>query len=373
MKIYCFFPYAVYSGYKKTHSGILKKISSQVNSFSMICDDIERCDLDYHINSPLAYLTSWCNNFTKIKRILNNARETDVVYIRNVYPYLTYAILIKKRHKPTIILEIHGIENDQYKIFNPQNLFINIQSLSLNIFNTMFGKHIKSNVDGIVCVTNEISDYNKKLTRHIIPILTLGNGIDISLYITRSTPEYNNELHVLIVANTHPWHGIDRFIRGLHAYTGDITIILHIVGDGPELSNLKSLTTDLNLEDRVIFHGFKSGTELDAMFDQCHIALDALAAFRKNLNELSTLKAREYCARGIPFLMASKDADFPESWDYIQMVPATEDPIDMELVIAFADRVLADHDHPQKMHEYAKDHLDWLAKMKVMKEFLETL
>jgi len=96
-------------------------------------------------------------------------------------------------------------------------------------------------------------------------------------------------------------------------------------------------------------------------------------SYRKKLNELSTLKAREYCARGIPFIDAIPDADFPESWDYTQMVPATEDPIDMELVIAFADRVMADPDHPQKMHEYAKDHLDWLAKMKVLKEFLETL
>lgn len=69
-------------------------------------------------------------------------------------------------------------------------------------------------------------------------------------------------------------------------------------------------------------------------------------------------------------MMASKDSDFPENWDYIQMVPATEEPIDMNLVLAFAERVMEDSNHHKKMREYAETHLDWLAKMKVLKEFL---
>ena len=173
------------------------------------------------------------------------------------------------------------------------------------------------------------------------------------------------------------WHGIDRFICGLHEhnahYANSTKIVLHIVGDGPELPHLKDLTNNLGLNENVIFHGFKSGKELDEMFDLCHIALDALAGFRKGLTETSSLKSREYCARGISFIASSKDADFPDGWEYVQKIPGDESSIDMNLVIDFANRVMADHEHTQKMHKYAEEHLDWMAKMKILKEFLESL
>ena len=173
------------------------------------------------------------------------------------------------------------------------------------------------------------------------------------------------------------WHGVDRFIRGLHEYNAHYAnstkIVLHIVGDGPELPHLKELTAELNQQDNVIFHGFKSGKELDEMFDMCHIALDALAGFRKGLTETSSLKSREYCARGIPFIASSKDADFPDGWEYVQKIPDDESPVDMNTVISFANRVVTNPNHPQKMREYAEEHLDWNAKMKLLKEFLEML
>ena len=173
------------------------------------------------------------------------------------------------------------------------------------------------------------------------------------------------------------WHGIDRFIRGLHEhnahYANSTKIVLHIVGDGPGLPHLKDLTNNLGLNENVIFHGFKSGKELDEMFDMCHIALDALAGFRKGLTEISSLKSREYCARGIPFIASSRDADFPDGWEYVQKIPDDESSIDMNLVIDFANRVMADPEHPQKMRKYAEEHLDWMAKMKILKEFLESL
>ena len=137
-------------------------------------------------------------------------------------------------------------------------------------------------------------------------------------------------------------HGIDYSIYSLHEYNAHYAnstkIVLHIVGDGPELPYLKELTDELGLNENVIFHGFKSGRELDEMFDICHIAIGSLAGFRVGLNELSSLKSREYCARGIPFLMASKDADFPDDFAWVQMVPANENLLDMNLVINFAER-----------------------------------
>jgi hypothetical protein len=91
------------------------------------------------------------------------------------------------------------------------------------------------------------------------------------------------------------------------------------------------------------------------------------------LKEASILKAREYCARGTPFIYGIADPDFPPDFPYILHVPADESPIDIEQVLAFAKEVCADPDHPQKMRRYAEEHLDWSVKMKKLKDFLEAL
>jgi hypothetical protein len=85
------------------------------------------------------------------------------------------------------------------------------------------------------------------------------------------------------------------------------------------------------------------------------------------------LKGREYCARGVPYIIACDDPDFPADFPYILHLPADESPINIDQVLAFAQEVCADPDHPQKMRRYAEEHLDWSVKMKTLKGFLEAL
>ena len=98
-----------------------------------------------------------------------------------------------------------------------------------------------------------------------------------------------------------------------------------------------------------------------------------MASHRRGLKEASILKAREYCARGIPFIYGISDPDFPPDFPYILRLPADESPIEIEDVLAFAKDVCADPDHPEKMRRYARENLDWSVKMKRLKEFLERL
>lgn len=177
----------------------------------------------------------------------------------------------------------------------------------------------------------------------------------------------------MCVANINRWHGLDRLLQGLATYTGTTRVVFHIAGNGSELPHLQKLTNELGIADQVVFHGFLTGNALDALFEQCHIAVGSLGIHRIGLKEASILKAREYCARGIPFIYGISDPDFPEDFPYILHLPADESPIDIEKVLAFTKEVCVDPDHPQKMRQYAKEHLDWSVKMNKLKDFLETL
>ena len=186
-------------------------------------------------------------------------------------------------------------------------------------------------------------------------------------------PFVGEELHLLCVANVSRWHGLDRLLRGLGSYRGPTRITLHIAGNGSEVSSLKKIIDELGIKGQVIFHGFTTGKDLDDLFTTCHIAVGSLGLHRIGLTEASILKAREYCARGIPYIIACKDPDFPNDFSYIQKVPADESPVSIESIIDFAQRVSEDTGHPMKMREYAVGHLDWSVKMKILKAFLETL
>lgn len=300
--------------------------------------------------------------------------QNTVVYIRREYHHLSYLPLLLSPRLYKVVIETQTIERVEYRSTLSGSLIHILHSWYSYPNMLLFEKYIKSKADAIISVTHEIEKYNRALTKNKLQYLTLGNGIDTSQIKIRTCLEVTKQqIHLLCVAIVALWHGLDRIILGISEYNGSQDIYLHIVGEGSELPNLRKLVSTLHLEDRVIFHGFKSGTDLDAMFDQCHIAIGGLADFRRGLKEVSLLKYREYCARGIPFVLVAKDIDFPDEWAYTLHVPATEDPINIERVITFVERVMKDPNHPQEMRKYAEQHLDWYPKMKILKDFLEKL
>jgi len=148
---------------------------------------------------------------------------------------------------------------------------------------------------------------------------------------------------------------------------------LHLVGEGSAIAYLKKLVTEKGLERQVMFHGFKTGEELDEMFNKCHVAVGSLGLHRLGFRESSVLKDKEYCARGIPFIYSLPDADFPGKSRYRFKVPADDTPLDMTAIMAFCRGILKNKNHTMEMREFAFHNLDWKHKMKKLKLYLQTL
>jgi len=331
------------TGTIKYDSGVYKKIISQLKALKRIGIETELIMLSR--NKPSEWtnpikvrykktITSPYNNkFEKIRSQKDIARAISeeievsdsqtVLYIRGMIPSPSLIRVLRKKRKCKVIFELQSITENEAKMRGSWGTVIAMKFFA--------GKIIK-NSDGIVGVTNEVT---------------------------------------LCVAHVAKWHGLDRLIKGITNYNGETEIKFHIIGEGTEIKKLKSLVSILKLEKYVIFHGFKTGKELDSFFDRCHIAIGSLAIHRAGSG--SPLKSREYCARGIPFVDSVNDPDFSPDFPYRLKIDSNESLVDLEKIQNFAKNVLKDKEHPKKMRGYAQEKLDWSVKMRKLKDFLENI
>jgi glycosyltransferase involved in cell wall biosynthesis len=96
------------------------------------------------------------------------------------------------------------------------------------------------------------------------------NGVDPELFSPASEPV--SEQVVLSVGNLIPIKGHEVLIRAIASLSPEFpALILEIVGDGPELSRLKELTNQLQINGRVRFAGSQSRNEVVAAMRRCTV------------------------------------------------------------------------------------------------------
>jgi hypothetical protein len=268
----------------------------------------------------------------------------------------------------SVITEHQEKENSKMAMFEtPLRFFLEL----------VYGRLVREKIAGYVAVTNEILEYQIGKYGKRKAGIVIGNGIEVEESPMRIAPSHmpdkSNALKILFVGSGYYIHGLDRLVKGMLNYHGKIEIETHILGNGPEMPRLKKIINNTRVENKIIFHDYLTGPELDKMFNTCHIAVGGMGFHRKNLKETSELKAREYCARGIPFISSGNDADFPTDFVFRYGVKPDESPLDMNEVIAFSKKVLSDPLHPNKMREYAKKNLEWYVKMERIKQMIEDI
>jgi len=200
-----------------------------------------------------------------------------------------------------------------------------------------------------------------------IPSISIQNGIIVEDFPLRK-PQYDQSaIHLLGVANVQNYHGYDRVIAGISKYyeqsIDKTTVYFHIVGLNLSSNTLTTLSKQLGIDEYVLTYPPMLGENLDQLFNLSDLAISTLAAHRIGLNELSPLKSREYCARGIPFILGYKDLDFPSDFCYCKRIEESDIQISIPNLIKFAQQMRKDIKHPFIMRDYAKKNLDWSIKM----------
>ena len=269
--------------------------------------------------------------------LLEKIREMGYMYVYNRYALMDtfYFHLLKSLYKngSRIIIELPTYPYDREQL--PGFAYWVLYS-----WDKLYRKHLYPYIYRITTYSEDQNIWKVK-TLHIV------NGIDFErVKMRKIASEWNDDIISIIgVAGLQKWHGYDRLIYGIAEYYrkgGKRQVIFHIVGDGPVSMYYKNIISQYHLASHVVMHGVKTGDELDTIYDECNIAVEMLAPQRRGIALSSSLKSREYFAKGLPFITAG-EIDIMNDTQYIYHVEPVEDPIDMDEFIKYYDHVYCEH------------------------------
>ncbi len=215
------------------------------------------------------------------------------------------------------------------------------------------------------------SMYRSKLIRYVdriahsgpekniwqIPTTTMTNGVLTSQEIL-GRPIDTETIHLLAVGKWRYWHGLDRLVNTADFKSANM--VLHIVGEG---SALVDLNNNISQEQKeyVIYHGSMIGAKLIRLAEQCHMAIGTLGLHRKRVTVNSSLKHRDYCAKGLPFVYAGTDPDFDDQ-PFVLRITSDESPLHLDTLRSFYLN-LDLKKMGSKMKAYSEQHLCWSNKI----------
>lgn len=358
------------------YSGVYKKINSQIKALERLGIEME---LSYSVKKTKHYFRKIDNltidefphsflgrmkkkffYYNKLQDYILN-KEFEFIYVRYNHFADRYFINFLKNLKSEgikIFLEIPTYPYDEeIKDMKIKNI----------LKEKKYRYKLKEYVDRIITFSEDDEIFGVKTIK-------INNGVDIeNIKVVNKNKEQNNyEINFIGVAMISLWHGFDRMILSMAEYYKNNSkeiVRFHIVGDGDKkvVTELKDLVKKNNLEEHVMFYGYKSGKDLDEIYNKVDIAVGSLGFSRIGLKGGSPLKIREYIAKGVPIILGYEDISLKNTLDFIYQVPNDESVFDLYKILDWYKNLDKDS---TKIRRYAEDNLTWDKQMKKVNDYI---
>lgn len=328
-------------------TGIDNKIKSQIKSFEshgINIDVFSVSDKEIPFLKVIARLP-YTNVMPEWKEI-KDCSQYDFVYMRRPgymsKPFLNYLKRIKENNnRIKIIMEIPSFPYDK-------EYTSRISQIPFLLKDRYARKSIHNYID-------YISDLGSEGEIFGVNTVHFYNGYDFSQLRVRKAVDIST-VSIIAVARFCEWHGYERLLKGLWNYYdngGQREVVLHFVGDGPELNTYRELTTSLKLEGRVKFYGYINRDSIAPLYDKANLAVDVFGGYKKDMVLSCSLKTREYIAAGLPIVCGSAIdiQQFKEFKPYILELPNDCTSLDFTKIIDFFDKIYSTNEitNPQQI------------------------
>ncbi|MEL7498524.1 MAG: hypothetical protein AAFN77_13005 [Planctomycetota bacterium] len=254
-------------------------------------NDGDNIDRVYHAKN---LLEKWKNS-TQVAADLK-PWNPDLIYVR----FASYnPIVTRLKTIAPIVFEING--NDKKK---NQKL-----SLPKRVYRFLTRDRYLNIASGLVYVTRELSRMPIFPTHQ--PGVAIRNSMDVSGAVRHETDQRESPCRqAVFIGDGAPWHGMDRVVELAKALP-DWTFHIICPRELPEVPQ------------NVVEHGAMQREEYEKVFQQCSVAVGAMALGRGELKEACSLKVLEYIFYALPFVVSYEETDFTDQDEFMLTLSET--------------------------------------------------
>ena len=289
---------------------------------------------------------------TSKKTILEH--KIGLLYIRHMIPSIKLIkfLIWSKNRKIKIFYEIptYPFFAEQFRTAKKKS-----RAIAKIILNIIFFPFIYKNIDRLVVIKS-----NTK-ARMLPKMIEITNGVGTEDIIPKSytNKDESNIFRMVAVGTIYPYHGYDRILKGLsecNEKIGDVIVEFHVVGESYTIDELKNQVKKMGLK-HVVFHGIKSTSELNKLYDKFDVGLGCLALYKRNANIDTTLNIIEYYCRGIPVVTSGTSPMEKYQSDTTIYVSNNSKSIDIKRIYEQFKNIKASE--LKKISSIAKDKFSW--------------
>jgi glycosyltransferase involved in cell wall biosynthesis len=217
----------------------------------------------FSLPSGLGLSSSGAFLFAKLLRKLRELHRSspvDVIHAHGALPCGHAAALLSRELNIPFVITVHGLD-----------------AFSTNQVKGIAGKWshrvsrlIYQSARNVICVSEKVREQVDEGTSNHANTTVVHNGVDAKLFCPAGVVNASNT--ILSVGNLIPIKGHALLLRAFsHVNDQFPQCVLEIIGEGPELSNLRILAISLNLAGKVHFLGRQSRREVAEAMQRCAI------------------------------------------------------------------------------------------------------
>jgi hypothetical protein len=273
-----------------------------------------------------------------------------------------------------IVFNHLSVETDEYALYQSDagssvsRFFSNIEFKWLPIWlDSTLGKLIRRNSKGAIVNSEEIAIRQQKKCLGKYPCEIIPDAVDTEAFPVLPSKKFGENINMVFLKGASmdaEYNGLDRLMKGMAAYVGPRKFTLTILGNHTTME--EKTAKNLGLQDRVFFKKAIYGIELNGELEKYHIGVGPLAVHRKGIKATSSIKTREFMARGLPFFIAHSDDELfanPDCSAFYEMFDADENYINIHWLEDILMRLNNMPDYPMKMRAIARQHFDYKVKL----------
>ena len=192
-------------------------------------------------------------------RELQRSQRIDLIHAHAPLPCGHAAMLLSKELGLPYVVSVHGLD-----AFSTEQVKGRAGEWCRRISQRVYRSSRR-----VICISEHVREQVLEGTGPHCRTSVVYNGVDPELFSPDGEPS-SGHATILSVGNLIPIKGHEILIRAVASLAADLpTLVLEIIGEGPELSRLQALTQQLRIGERVRFLGRQSRHQVAAAMRRC--------------------------------------------------------------------------------------------------------